>query len=338
MSVFLTALNDFKAGRHPEPDVMEAAIVKMLGGDANDAQIAAFLFGLEIVGVRTEDLITGAKIMRQHMTRVKFDAPLLDIVGTGGDGLSTYNVSTAAAIVAAAAGAKVAKHGSRAVSSKSGASDVLTELGVDIDASPALVAQCIDECCVGFLFAPKHHSAMRHVAKARAGLAMRTLFNLLGPLTNPAGAEFQLMGVFDKAWCKPMAQALKELGTKRAWVVHGSDGMDELTVTGKSHVTELKDGKITSMTIDPKELGLGIYKLEDLKGGNSKTNSEKITALFAGEKGSYHDIVVLNSGAALYIYGAVESLQDGVNKAAQAIASGKAMSTLASLVRVSYQN
>ncbi|WP_017930583.1 anthranilate phosphoribosyltransferase [Robiginitomaculum antarcticum] len=336
MSVFNEAFDAFVKGKHPSEEVMTQVLQAMLSGRASDAQIGAVLLGLEIVGVTTSDIEIGAGLMREHMSPVKVDVEVVDTVGTGGDGHNTFNISTTTAIVAAACGAHVAKHGSRAVSSKSGSSDVLAELGVDIDANAVTVARCITEAGVGFLFAPKHHGAMRHVAAARAGLGRRTLFNLLGPLTNPAGAKRQLVGVYDKKWCRPMAEALQSLGSKHAWVVHGHDGLDELTVTGKSHVIELKDGKIRQFTVHPEQAGLGVYTLEQLRGGSAELNAQELSDVLRGQQGAYRDCVILNTAATLIVAGLVDDLSQGAAKAAQAIDSGAALQTLTKLARMSY--
>jgi len=338
MSAFHTAFDAFIKGEHPDEQTMQAVLSAMLSGEAKDSQIGAILLGLETVGITARDIEMGANMMRDHMLKIKVDADVVDTVGTGGDGHNTFNISTTVAIVAAACGAKVAKHGSRAVSSKSGSSDVLSVLGIDIDANAVAVATCINEAGVGFLFAPKHHSAMRHVAAARAGLGRRTLFNLLGPLTNPAGAKRQLIGVYDKKWCKPMAEALKGLGSTHAWIVHGHDGMDELTVTGKSHVVELRDGKIKSFTVHPDDAGLGTYTLEQLRGGSAEKNAEEMTDVLRGQKGAYRDCVLLNTAATLIVAGLAEDLKSGAQMAAQAIDSGKAITTLTQLARLSYSS
>lgn len=336
MSAFTVAFDAFVRGEHPSNEAMTEVLQAMLSGRASDAQIGAVLLGLEIVGVTTSDIETGARLMREHMTPVKVDVDVVDTVGTGGDGHNTFNISTTTAIVAAACGAHVAKHGSRAVSSKSGSSDVLSELGVDIDANAVTVAQCITDVGVGFLFAPKHHGAMRHVAAARAGLGRRTLFNLLGPLTNPAGAKRQLVGVYDKKWCRPMAEALLALGSTHAWVVHGSDGLDELTVTGKSHVVELNNGKIKSFTIHPQDAGLSVSTLEQLRGGSAERNAQELSDVLRGQQGAYRDCVILNTAATLIIAGKASDLIDGAAKAAAAIDNGAALQTLTKLARMSY--
>ncbi len=336
MSVFKTIFAGFIKGEHPTPEDTRAALTAILSGNSDDGQIGAFLMGLEMVGVTADDIRIGAELLRANMTAVSIPGRIVDTVGTGGDGLATYNISTAAAFVCAGAGAKVAKHGSRAVSSKSGSSDVLTALGVGLDIPPGRAAMCVEDCGVGFLFAPKHHSAMRHVASARASLGMRTLFNLLGPMSNPAGAKRQLIGVFDKKWSKPMAEALRDLGSEHVWIVHGHDGLDEITTTGKTYVTELKDGKIKSFTIKPEDFGIPKAKIEDLRGGNSEVNAEAIMAILNGREGAYRDIVILNAAATLLVGGLVDTMEDGIERAKKSIDDGAAYKALAALIRATH--
>lgn len=336
MSVFKKAFQSFAMGVHPEPELTKDVLTEILSGDAEDAQISAFLMGLETVGVTTNDILLGAQLLRENMTSVTISGEIVDTVGTGGDGHATYNISTAAAFVCAGAGAKVAKHGSRAVSSKSGSSDVLSELGVNLAVSPTTAAMCVEECGVGFLFAPNHHPAMKHVAKARAAMGIRTLFNLLGPLSNPAGAKRQLIGVFDKKWSKPMAEALRDLGSTHVWIVHGKDGLDEITTTNSTSVTELKDGKIKSFTIKPEDFGIARVGLDDLRGGDSRVNAEALAGLLNGHKGPYRDIVLLNAAATLYVAGVASDMEDGIARAAASIDSGKAFDALTKLVRLTH--
>jgi anthranilate phosphoribosyltransferase len=260
---------------------------------------------------------------------------VVDTCGTGGDAAGTFNISTAAALVAAAAGAKVAKHGNRAVSSKSGSSEVLAALGVNIEAKPDTVARCIDVAGVGFLYAPAHHAAMRHVAGARKALGLRTIFNMIGPLANPAGARRQLLGVYDPALLRPMAAALKELGAVRALVVHGSDGLDEITTTGPTRVAALADGEITELKITPEAVNIERADLADLKGGGPEDNAAAIRALLEGAPGPYRDIVVVNAGAALQVAELADTWEDGVAAAQAAIDDGRARETLRLLVETS---
>lgn len=333
---FKPIFQSFARGEHPTPEDIEKTLSAILAGEADDAQIAAFLIGLETVGVTTGDIKTGASLLRKHMIPVRIKGEIVDTVGTGGDGHASYNISTTAAFVCAGAGAHVAKHGSRAVSSKSGSSDVLSALGVELDISPAKAALCVEECGVGFLFAPNHHSAMRHVGKARAALGIRTLFNLLGPLCNPASAKRQLIGVFDKKWSRPMAEALRDLGSEHVWIVHGEDGLDELTTTGKTYVTELKNGDITAFEVKPEDHGIARANLDDLRGGTSEKNAESLAALLHGAQGPYRDIVVLNAAATLHVAGIANSLDTGIEMAQHSIDSGKAFDALSALIRLTH--
>jgi anthranilate phosphoribosyltransferase len=270
--------------------------------------------------------------MRANALKVKVPTHVLDTCGTGGDGSGSYNISTAVALVAAACGAYVAEHGNRALSSKSGSSEVLESLGVKLALSPDALEQCINDVGIGFLFAPNHHAAMRHVGPTRQELGFRTIFNLLGPLSNPAGANRQLLGVFAKEWVEPLAHVLKKLGSERAWVVHGSDGMDELTTTGPSTVAELRKGEVSGFEVTPEEAGLVRAKPQDLIGGTPDDNAAAMTALLDGEAGAYRDIVLLNTAAALMVCNKADSLKEGVEMAALAIDDGGAKAVLANLV------
>jgi anthranilate phosphoribosyltransferase len=307
----------------------------MMSGAATPAQIGGFLMALRVRG-ETVDEITGAvEVMREKMLRVDAPADAVDIVGTGGDGSGSYNVSTASAFVTAACGVPVAKHGNRALSSKSGAADVLMALGVKIDIGPEKIAECIREAGLGFMFAPAHHAAMKHVGPARVELGTRTAFNLLGPLSNPAGVKRQMTGVFARAWVEPIARVLANLGTTSAWIVHGSDGLDEITVTGETHVAELKDGKISTFVVDPESVGLARHPIEALRGGDATVNAAALRAVFEGEPSAYRDIVLMNTGAALVVAGKSATLAEGVARAATAIDDGSARARLAALVDVS---
>jgi anthranilate phosphoribosyltransferase len=269
------------------------------------------------------------------MLRVNAPRGAVDIVGTGGDGHNTYNVSTCAAFVAAGAGLHVAKHGNRSVSSLSGASDVLQALGVRLDVPPATVEKAIAEAGCGFLWAPVHHPAMKAWAPIRAELGVRTLFNLLGPLCNPASVKRQVLGVFDRKWVEPLAHVLKNLGSEHAWVVHGNDGLDELSTTGPTSVAELRDGNIAVFEVTPEDAGLPRASLADLRGGDAKTNAAALRAVLDGAPGPYRDIVLMNAGAALVVGDKVASLADGVQRAAAAIDTGRARSTLDRLIAIS---
>jgi len=265
---------------------------------------------------------------------VKAPAGAIDIVGTGGDATGTYNVSTTAAFIAAGAGVKVAKHGNRALSSKSGAADSLAALGISLELDPGGIAACIEEAGVGFMFAPAHHSAMRHVGPSRVELGTRTIFNLLGPLSNPAGVKKQLLGVFSPHWLEPLAEVLRDLGSETIWVVHG-DGLDEMTTTGVTRVVALEDGKIRSFETTPEELGLARVPLDLLKGGDGAHNAAALKRLLKGEKNAYRDIAVLNAAGALVVAGKAETLLEAIGIAEKSIDSGAALATLEKLVEVS---
>ncbi|MEK9671590.1 MAG: anthranilate phosphoribosyltransferase [Rhodospirillaceae bacterium] len=328
---FLATVADGKA---LDANQAEAAFNVIMSGGATAAQIGGFLMALRVRG-ETVDEITGAvRTMRAKALPVKAPADAIDVVGTGGDGSGTFNVSTGAAIVVAGAGAPVAKHGNRALSSKSGAADVLTSLGVNLDADMALVERAIAEARIGFLMAPRHHSAMKHVMPARMEMGVRTIFNILGPLSNPAGVKRQFTGVYSKAWVEPMAQVLKNLGCEACWVVHGSDGLDELTTTGPSHVAELKGGRVSTFDVNPGDVGLPVVKSEALKGGSPDLNAQAIRDMVAGAAGPYRDIVVFNAAASLVVAGKVGSLAEGGDLARQSIDSGAAKAALEKLVDI----
>lgn len=312
----------------------ETAFDIIMSGDATPAQIGALLMALRVRG-ETVDEITGAvRAMRAKALMIKAPADAIDIVGTGGDAKGTFNISTAAAFVTAGAGVPVAKHGNRAVSSKSGASDVLSALGVNLDADMALVEKAVFEAGICFLMAPRHHSAMRHVAGPRGELGMRTIFNILGPLSNPAGVRRQLSGTFDRKWIEPMARTLGNLGCEAAWVVHGSDGLDELTTTGPSYVAQVKDGAVSTFEVSPGDAGIAQAKHHDLRGGDAETNAAAMRAVLGGEAGPLRDVVVFNAAAALLIAGKAIDLKEAARLAAQAIDSGKARTALEHLVAI----
>jgi len=316
-----------------EPDA-EAVFDIIMSGDATPAQIGGLLMALRVRGETVEEITGAARIMRAKALKIEAPEGAVDIVGTGGDEAGTYNISTAASFVVAACGVPVAKHGNRAVSSKSGASDVLSALGVNIDADFALVHETLWENKVGFLMAPRHHNAMRHVAGARGELGTRTIFNLLGPLANPAGARRQVMGVFAERWVEPLAHVLGRLGADHAWVVHGSDGLDELTTTGPSRVAELKGGTVRVFDVTPEEVGLARATPDQLKGGDAQVNAQALRALLGGAPGAYRDIVVLNSAAALVVAGRAATLVEAAGLAARAIDQGAALATLDRMVEI----
>ncbi|MBF0374613.1 MAG: anthranilate phosphoribosyltransferase, partial [Alphaproteobacteria bacterium] len=312
----------------------EAAFEIIMSGDATPAQIGGFLMALRVRGETVEEIAGAARVMRAKALRVDAPEGAIDTCGTGGDGAGTYNVSTAAALVAAACGVPVAKHGNRALSSKSGSADVLTALGVKIDADVSLVREALWTAHIGFLMAPRHHNAMRHVAGPRVELGVRTLFNLLGPLSNPAGTRRQLIGVFAERWVRPLAEVLGRLGAERAWVVHGSDGLDELTTTGPSLVAEWRGGHLTTFEISPEAAGLDRARPEDLRGGDAQTNAAALSAVLDGKQGPYRDIVVLNAGAALVVAGKAPDVSEGATLAAAALDDGRARATLDRLVEI----
>lgn len=335
MTDFKTIIARLAEGQPLDAATARAAFETVMSGEATPAQIAAFLMGLRVRGETVEEITAGATVMRERALRVTAPADAIDIVGTGGDGIGTWNISTATAIVVAAAGVPVAKHGNRKASSLSGTADALQELGVNLDIDPATIARCIEKAGIGFMFAQAHHSAMKHVAPVRADLGIKTVFNMLGPLSNPALVKRQLLGVFAASWVEPFAEALRNLGSDSAWVVHGSDGMDEITTTGPSTVAELKNGKIRVFEVTPEEAGLRRASIEELKGGNPAENAAAIRRLFDGDAGAYRDIVLLNAAAALIVSGKASSLKEGVATAANIVDSGGAKETLAKLVAVS---
>lgn len=307
----------------------------MMSGEATPSQIGGLLMALRVRG-ETVDEITGAvEIMREKMLRVEAPEDAIDIVGTGGDASGSYNISTCAAFVAAGAGLKVAKHGNRALSSRSGAADVLMALGVKLDVPPDAITQCIAEAGLGFMFAPAHHSSMKHVGPSRVELGTRTIFNLLGPLSNPAGARRQVTGVFSKTWVQPLAQVLKNLGCEACWICHGDGGFDEIVPSGTSWISELKDGAIRSFEVTPELAGLPRSQPDDLKGGDAAHNADALRHVLAGKPSAFRDAAVMTAGAAIIVAGKAADLKSGVAAAQQAIDSGAAEQALADLVKVS---
>jgi len=335
MDAFKPLIAKVAAGAPLSASEAENAFERILSGESTPAQTGAFLMALRVRG-ETVDEITGAvRAMRGKMLPVDTDAAAIDIVGTGGDNVGTWNVSTLAAILAAACGVKVAKHGNRAASSKSGAADVLTALNVKVGLTPEHVARCIDEAGVGFMMAPTHHASMRHVGPVRTELGTRTIFNLLGPLSNPASVKRQVVGVFSPGWLEPIAETLRTLGSERVWVVHGADGLDELTTTGPTHVVELKDGKLTRFDVSPADAGLKLSTMDDLRGGEPAVNAVALKGVLQGARNAYRDIAVLNAAAGLVVAGKAGTLAEGARMAEAAIDSGKAAETLARLVTIS---
>ncbi|MBI1206666.1 MAG: anthranilate phosphoribosyltransferase [Azospirillum sp.] len=308
----------------------------IMSGHATAAQIGGFLMALRVRGETVDEITGAARVMRAKAVAIQAPPGTIDTCGTGGDGAGTYNVSTAAALVAAACGVPVAKHGNRAMSSRSGAADVLAAVGVNLDCDMSLVQRALDEVGLCFLMAPRHHTAMRNVGPTRVELGTRTIFNLMGPLSNPAGADRQLLGVFARSWVEPLAQVLLRLGSKAAWVVHGSDGLDEITTTGPSTVAELKDGKVRCFEIHPEEAGIALASPQSLKGADPEHNAAALRALLDGAAGAYRDIVLLNSAAALVVAGKAANLRDGVGLARAAIDSGAARGVLERLVAMTH--
>jgi anthranilate phosphoribosyltransferase len=311
------------------------AFDKMMSGEATPSQMGGLLMALRIRG-ETVDEITGAvSIMRSKMLRVDAPPDAIDVVGTGGDAAGSYNISTCAAFVVAGAGVPVAKHGNRALSSRSGAADVLGALGVRIELSPEQISRCIKDAGIGFMFAPAHHPAMKNVGPTRVELGTRTIFNLLGPLSNPAGVRRQMVGVFARPWIEPLAHVLGALGTERAWVVHGSDGLDEITTSGPTYVAELAGGKVRTFEIAPEEVGLKRSSAADLKGADAETNAKALREVLAGRPGPFRDVALLNAAAALTVAGKANALADGLKLAQNSVDSGEAKKRLDRLVEVS---
>ena len=321
-------------GKTLSEDEMRTALEIMTDGHATQAQMGAFLMALRVRGETVEEITGAAQLMRAKMKRVVAPPGAVDIVGTGGDSHGTHNVSTCACLVAAGAGLKIAKHGNRSVSSLAGASDVLSELGIKLDVPGETVTRAIEEAGVGFMFAQNHHPAMKNWAPVRAELGIRNIFNLLGPISNPAGVKRQVVGVYSWQWVEPVAHVLAKLGAEHVWVVHGHDGLDELTTTGSTDVAEVKDGKVTVFEITPQDAGLPPAKLSDLRGGDAAHNAAAIRRVLDGEKGPFRDIVLLNTAAALIVGGKARDLPDGVAQAARSIDTGAARRALEKLVAV----
>ncbi|MDG1345641.1 MAG: anthranilate phosphoribosyltransferase, partial [Candidatus Thioglobus sp.] len=307
-------------------DVMNS----IMTGQTTDAQIGAFLVGLSMKGETIEEITASAKVMRALATSVELSSNdyLVDTCGTGGDGLGLFNISTASAFVVAAAGGKVAKHGNRSISSKSGSADVLEAAGINLNISPKLISQCIEKIGLGFMFAPAHHSAMKHAIGPRKELAVRTIFNVLGPLTNPAKAPNQIMGVYDKSLVEPIANVLKGLNSRHVMVVHSEDGLDEFSIANTTYVAELKDNNISTYTVHPGDFGLEEGKLDSIKAENAEQSLALINEAFSGKKGVARDIIALNAGAAIYVSGLVSSFDEGVTQANQILSDGSAQDKL----------
>jgi anthranilate phosphoribosyltransferase len=331
------ALHALLERRDLSREQMLSVMRAVMSGAYTPVQIAGILVALRMKGETVEEIAAAAEVMRELSTKVKVaaSAHLIDTCGTGGDGIQTFNVSTVSAIVAAAAGARVAKHGGRSVSSTCGSADVLEALGVNVNLSPEQVAHSVDSIGIGFMFAPNHHSAMKHAAPVRRELGVRTLFNLLGPLTNPAGASNQVMGVFDRALTGKLARVLQRLGSRHVLVVHGSDGMDEITFSGDTQVAELKNGEIREYTLNPQQFGLSLQRTQDIRVHDVDESKRMVLAVLDGAPGPAREIVLLNAGAAIYVAGLVQTLHDGIVRAAQVLDSGEGMRKLQQLVALS---
>jgi anthranilate phosphoribosyltransferase len=306
----------------------------LMSGSATPSQIGGFLMALRVRGETVPEIVGAVTTMRSKMLRVEAPDNAVDIVGTGGDGSNTYNISTLASIITAGTGVPVAKHGNRALSSKSGTADALSSLGVNLEIGPQQIARCIAEAGIGFMFASQHHSAMRHVGPSRVELGTRTIFNILGPLSNPAGVRRQLLGVFSPRWLMPVAETLRDMGSETVWVVHG-EGLDEITTTGTTNVVALEDGKIRSFELTPADFGVEATTLDTLKGGDGPTNAKALRAVLSGAKNPYRDISLCNAAAALVVSGKAETLKDGMRIATQSLDSGNAAASLDRLVAVS---
>jgi anthranilate phosphoribosyltransferase len=326
-------LTELAHGRNLPREVAERAFQIIMNGGATPAQIAAYLMGLRQKGETVEEITAGAAVLRHRAQTFHAPANAIDTCGTGGDGMRTFNVSTAVAVVLAACGVPVVKHGNRGVTSASGSSDILTALGVEVQIPPEQSEAALASTNLCFLFAPLYHQAMRHVAQVRLELGLRTIFNLLGPLANPAGAKRQLLGVYDAKWLQPLAEVLHQLGCEKAWVVHGRDGIDEITTTDVSDVVELNHGSIRRFTLSPEEVGLTRADPAALKGGLPEENARAMQALLSGKAGAYRDIVLFNAAAALMVAERCVSLQNGMEMARTAIDSGRARETLAAFIQ-----
>jgi anthranilate phosphoribosyltransferase len=328
-----TAIKSMIARQDLSGDDMTTVMRQIMTGECTPSQIGGFLVGLHMKGESVDEISAAAKVMRELATRVNVsEEHLVDTAGTGGDSSGSFNISTASALVAAAAGARVAKHGNRSMTSNSGSADVLEAAGVKLDISPEKVAECVQRVGVGFMFAPAHHGAMKHAIGARKELAVRTVFNVLGPLTNPAGAPNQVIGVFHQELVELMANVLKQLGSRHVMVVHAQDGMDEISISAPTRVAELKDGKVSGYTIAPTDFGMETASLDELRVGSSEESLAMIRGVFADQPGPARDIVCLNAGAAIYVAGCADSLAEGIEAARSAISSGKAAEVLQNLV------
>jgi anthranilate phosphoribosyltransferase len=335
MERFRAMIGKIATGESLSRDEAAHAFDKMMSGEATPAQMGGLLMALRIRGETVEEITGAVTTMRAKMLRVEAPEDAIDVVGTGGDAAGSYNISTCAAFIVAGAGVPVAKHGNRALSSRSGAADVLVALGVNIELTPEKIAQCIREAGIGFMFAPAHHPAMKHVGPARVELGTRTIFNLLGPLSNPAGVKRQMVGVFARPWVEPLAHVLGALGCERAWVVHGSDGLDEITTSGPTSVASLEDGKVTTFEITPEDADLKRATTADLKGADAAHNAQALRAVLDGKPGPFRDIAILNAAATLVVAGKAKNIKEGAQLATKSVDSGEAKKRLDRLVAVS---
>ncbi|WP_340151551.1 anthranilate phosphoribosyltransferase [uncultured Sneathiella sp.] len=332
---FKALIATIASGKTLTVDEAKAAFNIILSGDATPAQMGAFLMGLHLRGETVDELIGGVSVLREKATYITAPENAVDVVGTGGDGHGTLNISTAAAFITAGAGVPVAKHGNKAASSRSGTADVQAVLGINTECDFALTERAIHEAGIGFMVAYRHHGAMRHVGPTRGELGIRTIFNLLGVMSNPAAVKRQLIGVYDMRWMHPMAETLRKLGSTHIWIMEGSDGLDELTTTGPSRVVEMKDGDITEFEITPEQFGIQKVSLEELKGGTPEENAKALMALLNGTPGPYRDVALLNAGAAIMIGGKCDTVAEGIELARQSIDTGAALSAFEALKRIS---
>jgi anthranilate phosphoribosyltransferase len=335
MDDFKTIIGKVATGTTLTRHEAASAFDSMMSGEATPSQMGALLMALRVRGETVDEIAGAVSALRAKMLHVKAPTDAIDIVGTGGDGSGSVNISTCAAFIVAASGVPVAKHGNRALSSKSGAADVLAALGVKVDLAPEQIGRCIKEAGIGFMFAPAHHPALKNVQPTRTELATRTIFNLLGPLANPAGVKKQMIGVFSRQWVLPLAEVLKNLGAESIWVVHGSDGLDEITITGPTAVAALEGGKVRCFEITPEDAGLPRAHGDCLKGGDANANAESMRGVLAGKPSAYRDVALLNAAAALVVASKAKDLKDGVTQGKQALDSGGAAARLQKLIQIS---
>jgi len=335
---FQPYLDHVATGQALSRDQAKQAFELIMTGHVDEIQISGFLMAMRGRGETIEEITGAAEVMRDKAQTIKAPNNAIDVCGTGGSGISTFNISTACAIVLAACGITIAKHGNRAASSKSGSADVLEKLGINLDADMDNITRGINDIGIGFMYARRHHNAMRHVAAVRSGLKTRTMFNLLGPLSNPAGTKRQLMGVFGKEWTNPIAHVLGALGSEKVWVVHGSDGLDELTITGPSYVSEYHNGQVRDFTITPEDAGLSTYPLDDILGGDADHNANALKGVLQGDQNAYRDVVLLNSAAGIVVSGQTDNLKQAVKITSEVIDNKKAQEKLDQWISLSNQD